>query len=172
MEESDILPYITATETSIDGMDYRSIASDPRGGREGPDDAWPRAPPSPRPGIRAQENLVQLHKRGRMLVASYEAIRFQRLDLFSVTLRQIGAYIDRMHLADAVDVLINGDGNSNAAAVYTVGTDPISGTAGTLTYDALVDFWSQFDPYAMNTLLVAGDVMAKMLKLDEFQNRT
>ncbi|MFQ6976819.1 MAG: hypothetical protein ACLRSD_07400 [Oscillibacter sp.] len=26
-------------------------------------------------------------------MASYEAIRFQRLDLFSVTLRQIGAYI-------------------------------------------------------------------------------
>lgn len=31
-----------------------------------------------------------------MLVASYEAIRFQKLDLFSVTLRQIGAYIQTM----------------------------------------------------------------------------
>ena len=50
-----------------------------------------------------------------MLVASYEAIRFQRLDLFSVTLRQIGAYIGRMHLEDAIAVLRNGDGNENAA---------------------------------------------------------
>ena len=88
-----------------------------------------------------------------------------------MTLRQIGAYINRMHVADAIDVLLHGDGNSNAAAVYTVGTDPISGTAGTLTYDALVDFWSQFDPYAMNTLLV-GDAMAKILKLDEMQDGT
>ena len=48
-------------------------------------------------------------------MASYEAIRFQRLDLFSVTLRQIGAYISRMHLEDAIDVLMNGDGNNNAA---------------------------------------------------------
>ena len=48
---------------------------------------------------------MKLHKRGRMLVASYEAIRFQKLDLFSVTLRQIGAYIQTMHLKDAVDVL-------------------------------------------------------------------
>ena len=40
-----------------------------------------------------------------MLVASYEAIQFQRLDLFSVTLRQIGAYISRMQVADAIDVL-------------------------------------------------------------------
>ena len=121
--------------------------------------------------MKAQENLVQLHKRGRMLVASYEAIQFQRLDLFSVTLRQIGAYINRMHVADAIQVLCDGDGNQNPAAVYTVGSGPISGTAGTLSYDALVDFWSQFDPYAMNTLLV-GDAMAQVLKLKEMQDGT
>ena len=121
--------------------------------------------------VSAQENLVKLHKRGRMLVASYEAIQFQRLDLFSVTLRQIGAYINRMHVADAIDVICNGDGNKNGADQYTVGTKPIAGTAGTLSYDALVDFWSQFDPYTMNTLLV-GDAMAQILKLEEMQDST
>ena len=45
--------------------------------------------------VKTQENLVHLHKRGRLLVSSYEALRFQRLDLFTVTLRQIGAYISR-----------------------------------------------------------------------------
>ena len=114
---------------------------------------------------------MRLHKRGRMLVASYEAIQFQRLDLFSVTLRQIGAYINRMHAADAIDVLMNGDGNNNAAQVFTVGSGPISGTAGTLSYDALVDFWSQFAPYALNTLVV-GDAMADILKLKEMQDGT
>ena len=114
----------------------------------------------PETTVRTQENLVHLYKRGRMLVASYEAIRFQRLDLFSVTLRQIGAYINRMHVADAIDVICNGDGNKNGADQYTVGTKPIAGPAGTLSYDALVDFWSQFDPYTMNTLLV-GDAMAQ-----------
>ncbi|MFR6378460.1 MAG: hypothetical protein ACLUNZ_00075 [Evtepia sp.] len=38
-----------------------------------------------------------------------------------------------------------------------MGSGPISGTAGTLSYDALVDFWSQLAPYALNTLVV-GDV--------------
>ena len=51
-----------------------------------------------------------------MLVASYEAVRYQKLDLFSVTLRQIGSHIAQRLLADAVDVLIHGDGNANAAA--------------------------------------------------------
>lgn len=39
-----------------------------------------------------------------------------------------------MHLEDAIDVLVNGDGNTNAAAKFAVGTLPIGGTAGTLTY--------------------------------------
>ena len=169
VEEESILPSITATVTKFDGMDYRSIASVPseedrklRRVEEGA-----RIPETT---VRTQENLVHLHKRGRMLVASYEAIRFQRLDLFSVTLRQIGAYIGRMHLEDAIGVLVDGDGNDNPAEAYTIGTAPITGTKGTLTYDALLEFWSQFDPYTMNTMLVSGDVMLSMLKLEEFQN--
>ena len=169
LEEGSILPELVATVTHFDGMDYRSITSVPaeedkklRRVEEGAS--------IPETVIRTQENLVRLHKRGRMLVASYEAIRFQRLDLFSVTLRQIGAYIGRMHLADAVGVLTAGDGNGNAAAVYKVGTSPISGSAGTLSYEAMVDFWSQFDPYTMNTLLVSSDMMLAMLKMQEFQN--
>ena len=167
--ESDILPEITATTTNFEGMDYRTIASVPTED----DKALRRVEEGaaiPTTTIRTQENLVRLHKRGRMLVASYEAIRFQRLDLFSVTLRQIGAYIARMHLEDAVEVLMNGDGNDNAADAFEIGTSPISGTKGTLSYGALLDFWAQFDPYSMNTLLVSNDVMLKMLKLAEFQN--
>ena len=119
--ESDILPEITATTTNFDGMDYRTIASVPTDD----DKALRRVEEGvvlPTTAIRTQENLVKLHKRGRMLVASYEAIRFQRLDLFSVTLRQIGAYIARMHLDDAVQVLMNGDGNNNAADAYEIGS--------------------------------------------------
>ena len=169
LEEGSILPDITATVTNFDGMDYRSIASIPTEEEK----ALKRVEEGaaiPQTSIRTQENLVRLHKRGRMLVASYEAIRFQRLDLFSVTLRQIGAYIGRMHLQDAISVLKDGDGNNNAAEVFSIGTDPISGTAGTLSYEALLDFWSQFDPYTMNTMLVSNDVMLSMLKMPEFQN--
>ena len=169
LEEDCILPQITATVTNFDGMDYRSIASIPaeeekvlrrvEAGAE-----------IPQTVIRTQENLVRLHKRGRMLVAPYEAIRYQRLDLFSVTLRQIGSYIGRMHLQDAIDVLRNGDGNQNPAETFVTGSAPISGEKGKLSYDALLDFWSRFDPYQMNTLIVGNDLMLEMLRLPEFQN--
>ena len=169
MEEDNILPAITATTTNFVGMDYRSIAS-----VTSEDDKTLKLVDEggelPQTVMKTQENLVKLHKRGRMLVASYEAIRFQRLDLFSVTLRQIGAHIARMHVEDAIGVILNGDGNNNAAEALKVGTSPISGTSGTLTYDALLDFWAEFDPYTMNTMLVGGDTMLKLLKLDELQN--
>jgi hypothetical protein len=120
--------------------------------------------------VKSKSNLIKLNKRGRMLVASYEAIRFQKLDLFGVTLRQIGAYISQMHLQDAVDVLVNGDGNNNAASVYTIGTSPLSGTVGTLSYAQLVEFWAQFEPYTLTTFLMPNDSMVKMLSLPELQN--
>ena len=169
MEEGNILPSITASVTKFDGMDYRSIYSVPTDD----DKALRRVEEGtliPQTEVKAQSNLVKLHKRGRMLVASYEAIRFQRLDLFSVMLRQIGNHIMRMHLDDAINVLVNGDGNDNAAADYAIGDSEISGESGTLTYSALLDFWAQFDPYSLNTILVPPAVMLSMLKLPEFQN--
>ena len=163
MEEGDILPSITAAVTKFDGMDYRSITAE-AGGEDKELRQVDEGASIPATTIKVQANLVKLRKRGRMLVASYEAVRYQKLDLFSVTLRQIGAHIARTHLEDAVDVLINGDGNNNAATVDQVASD------GTLTYNDLVDFWAKFDPYEMNALLVSGDVMVQMLKLTELQN--
>ena len=169
MEEDNVLPSITATVTQFEGMDYRSIYSVPSEEEKSLKRVEEGAQ-LPQTSVRTQSNLVKLHKRGRMLVASYEAIRYQKLDLFSVTLRQIGAHINRMLLEDAIDVLVNGDGNGNPAEVFSVGSGDIGGSSGTLDYDALVDFWAQFEPYEMNTLLVPTDVMVSMLKLPEFQN--
>ena len=169
MEENDILPSIVATTTVIDAMDYRSIYSNPTEEDKALKDVAEGAE-IPTTEVKTKEHLISLTKRGRMLVASYEAIRFQKLDLFSVMLRQIGAYIQKQQLADAVDVLISGDGNGNAAVQYTVGTDPISGTAGQLGYDQLVEFWGKFDPYTMNTVLCSTGTMTDLLKIPELQN--
>lgn len=169
MEENDILPSITATTTVIDAMDYRSIYSEPLEEEKALKTVAEGAA-IPATQVRTKENLLSLSKRGRMLVASYEAVRFQKLDLFSVMLRQIGSYIQKMHLNDAVDVLINGDGNNNAAKTYKVGTSPISGTAGNLAYDQLVEFWGEFDPYELNTFLCGSAMMTRMLKIPELQN--
>ena len=169
MEENDILPAITATTTVIDSLDYRSIYSNPTDEDKALQDVAEGAA-IPETQVKTKDHLVSLTKRGRMLVASYEALRFQKLDLFSVMLRQIGAHIQKQQLADAVTVLISGDGNDNAAVQYAVGTTPISGTKGTIGYDQLVEFWGQFDPYTMNTILCSTATMTKLMKIPELQN--
>lgn len=169
MEENDILPAITATTTVIDSMDYRSIYSEADEESAGVK-AVAEGAQIPATKVKTKDHLIQLSKRGRMLVASYEAVRFQKLDLFSVMLRQIGSYIQKMQLADAVEVLVNGDGNDNAARVFEVGIDPISGSEGDLGYDQLVEFWGQFDPYTLNGFLCNSAMMTRMLKVPELQN--
>ena len=169
MEENNILPDIVATTTVIDALDYRSIYSTPTD-EDKKLKTMGEGAEIPTTEITTKENLVVLSKRGRMLVASYEALRFQKLDLFGVMLRQIGAYIQQQQLAEAVEVILVGDGNDNAAVQYTVGTEPSSGTAGTLGYNQLVEFWSKFDPYTMNTILCSSATMTELLKIPELQN--
>lgn len=162
MEESNIIPDIVAATTTIDGLDYRSITSlssedmEPSPVAEGT--------VIPETVIKTKENLIKLYKRGRLLVASYEAIRFQRLDIITVALRQIGAAIIASHMKDAVSVLMNGDGNNNSAPTVSAATE------GTLAYADLVNLWSQFDPYEMNVMLVSNSTMQKILKLTEFRD--
>ena len=163
MEQSDILPGIVASTTVIDGLDYRSITSIPTE-EEKELKIVKEGAFIPETAIRTKENLVKLRKRGRSLVASYEAIRYQRLDLFTVTLRQIGAYIARTLLKDAIDVIVNGDGDSNAAQVINCAS------SGTLTYADLVNFWNGFDPYELNTLIAEPSVMAAILNMEQFRD--
>ena len=161
--EADMLGDIVATVTKIDGMDYRSISS----GLTEDDKSLKRVAEGafiPVTEIKTNDNLVKLHKRGRMLVSSYEALRFQRIDLFTVTLKQIGAYIARAQMADAVDVIINGDGNSNPC-------DAVSpASSGSLSYGDLISMWTALTPFSLNTVLASTQAMTDLLTMTEMKD--
>ena len=163
MEYANLLPSIVATTTTIQSMDYRTITASPS---EDDKELKPVAEGAqiPQTVVRTQDNLVKLHKRGRMLVSSYEALRFQKLDLFTVTLRQIGAYIARAQLKDAVDVLLNGDGNDNALTPTSLSSKP--------TYTDIVKLWGELAPYELNTMLASTVTMQDLLNIDEFKDAT
>ena len=46
----------------------------------------------------------------------------------------------------------------------------ITGEPGVLGYEQLVEFWSKFNPYTMNTILCSTGTMTNMLKIPELQN--
>lgn len=162
MEQADLLPHLVATVTNIAGMDYRTLTSEPSGDDKALKPVAEGAA-IPQTTVTTKEHLVRLHKRGRMLVASYEALRFQKLDLFTVTLRQIGAYIARAQLSDAVEALVNGDEDSGAAENL--------GTAGAaVDYAGLISLWGGLAPYQLNTMLASTETMQQILNLSELRD--
>lgn len=161
-ENSSTIDQIVATKTNINGLDYRTITSIPTDEEKKLKEVA-EGTAIPETVIHTQENLVTLKKRGRMLVASYEAIRFQKLDLFTITLRQIGAHIARSQFSDAIEVLLEGDGNSNPMA-------EVPALGNTFTYSDLVNLWNALSPYDMNTILASSDAVINFLNLPEFRD--
>lgn len=163
VDDSCILKEICAAHTQIEGMDYRAITAD-----TDPNEQAPAVVEEggfiPETTIRLKDHLVRLRKRGRMMAASYEAIKFQRLDLFTVALKQIGACIAKAQVEDAVDVLVNGDGNNNPAKKVALTA------SGSLTYKDLLNLWGSFGEYQMNVMLASPDMVLKMLQIPELQN--
>lgn len=163
-EEASNLDSLVATKTNINSYDYRSLVSNMS------DDAKKlveveEGAQIPETTISVQDNLIRLKKYGRMLSASYEALRFQKIDLFTITLRQIGAYIARTQFDDAVNTLILGDGNIESLEPIS----PVDGANG-LCYADLVNLWHKLSPYEMNTIVVNKTLAAKILLMPELRD--
>ncbi|MGN0478861.1 MAG: phage major capsid protein [Hominenteromicrobium sp.] len=161
MEMANHLPDMVATVTKIDTLDYRTIQAETA---ESEKIADPVAEGSaiPQTVVKTGSALVTLKKRGRMIVSSYEALRHHRLDLFTVILRQIGVYIARRQMKDAVDVLLNGDGSNGGITVTALSAAP--------TYSDLVTLWGKLADYHFNTILAGTTALQDLLKISEFKD--
>lgn len=157
MEGADQLKDLVATVTTIDGLDYRTITAEGEAPKLKPVAEGAQLPATT---IRMNDGLVKLRKRGRMLVTSYEALRFQKLDLLTVTLRQIGGYIAAAQMQDAVEALIDGDGSKPG----------VTFTAGTPDYGDFVELWGRLAPFQLNTVIAGTAAMEKLLQITEFKD--
>lgn len=158
--EGNILEDIIASKTEINSLDYRSIRTELD--NAGMDDDIGEGEEIPATTITLSESLVHLVKKGRMLSTTYEAVRFQRVDVFNVAMRQIGNSIAKIRLKDAVKVLIDGDTGVPAAKVLVC-------SGGKATYAELLRLWNEFEDFEMNTILASPDMAMDILALDEFK---
>ena len=164
MEEANKVEDLVATVTKIDALDYRPISAS-ASGEDGSANAGlepvEEGAELPSTVLRTNKSLVNLKKRGRMLVSSYEALRFQKLDLLTVTLRQIGGYIAGAQIKDAVDVLLNGDGSKPGVTLIEGGNPDYAG------FTAL---WAKLAPYQLNTVAAGTAAIQKLLNIPEFKD--
>lgn len=121
----------------------------------------------PRTKIASSNDVIRLKKFGRAIEASYEVLRLAPIDHIAILIQKIGVQSQIDQVAAALDVMVNGDGNSNTAATnYNLTTLDSAAVAGTMTAKGYAAFKMKFaNPYLMTTALVKEDVGLQLLML-------
>lgn len=155
-QSSDKIEKIIATTTNIDSMDYRSIYCNYANGlglnevSEGTN--------INEMVVNVSSKLTKLKKYARMITASYEAIKFQKLDLFTITLKKIGESISNSEFKLALQTIFNND-NINAH-LYE----------GDMEFDNIARMWCSMEPFNMTTLIMNNMDVAKLIAMPEFRD--
>lgn len=154
------LDEIVATTTVVDSLDYRSVECQPIESDNYSDGFINEGTHIPELSINIRNNLTKLKKSGRCLVASYEAIKSQKIDLFSVMLRQIGDYIKGCQMAQAVNVL------------YYAGAIVDASVRNNIAYTDFTQLFTKLYPYQLNTIIAETDVFLRIISMNEFRDGT
>lgn len=156
---------LIANTQFIDGNEYTPLSADDSGEEEelyrvGEMGEFPTTT------ITLAEKTIRLIKVGKRLKASYEVLRRMQINLLALHLQIIGLKMQRAMTKWALDIFINGDGNSNPA--------PTQDTAesGTLDYNDLVDFEVDMADTGFEKTHQCGykDVVKTILKMTEFKD--
>lgn len=154
MDGASVLPHVVAATVYTDGVDYRGLAIT----KNGTDTAVSAGSALPVTSVACASSTTSVSKYGRQIQTTYEVLRKQRLDLFAVVLKSVGAQISA-----AV--------NNAAATVLSTGVTPVETAAvGTIAYTDLSAFWASMEGHNMNAVLVSPANLAKILSITEMKD--
>lgn len=111
--------------------------------------------------IMESSTVTTIEKYGRSIQASYEAIRRQKLDLFSVMLRRIGRQLANSIVSRAILIMKN-------TCLGTKTTIPET----SFSYSTLAELYGKFNGFNMKVLLASPTVMAKILVMQQMLEAT
>ena len=146
---NNILEDIVATTTIVDSLDYRSIACEDTEEATVDSTVINEGSYIPETAIKTKDTLTKLYKHGKSITASYEALKNQRLDVFTIALKQIGTYISNCDMHNAVDLL-----KSSSKKISF-------GTVDKVSYEDFLTMWKALAPYEMNTVIAENDKLSR-----------
>lgn len=122
----------------------------------------------PRVTLKASQHIVQLFKYGRIIEASYEVLRRERLDRIALQIALMAIQAENDKVETIIDVIVNGDGNPNTAAVSydLTDLDPDTTPMNT-TLESWLSFRLNFkSPYRMTALLARKKGILKAMLIN------
>lgn len=114
------------------------------------------------------ENVIRLYKYGRALEVSYEALRRMRIDRVAYLIARMAVQAEIDKVAAVIDIIVNGDGNSNTAAINSnLTTLDGAAVAGTLTLKGFLAWKLKFaNPYSLTHVLATEASSLQLLLLN------
>lgn len=161
LESFKILPEIVAATSIIDGVDYRSISTseDESNTNSGSGSYVGEATSIKKIDVKHGTSLTKLKKYGRIFSSSYEAMRFQNLDLMTVIFKQIGRNLAYEQLEDLITAIMPSFDDSVKVA-----------KASTITYADITNLWSKFGSYSPNVIIGASETISTILNIDQIKD--
>ena len=153
-----ILPYLVAMTTPIDSNAYRTIycKNTSANTKAAKRKRVTESADLPKSRLVTAENSTKIYKYGNAIESSYEVIRRMKIDMLALHIKRIGQQSGHDEVLDILDVIKDGDGNSNAATVYKNMTLDTTATTHVLSQNAFISWLLKFYPYKCNTI-VAGE---------------
>lgn len=159
-----ILPELIAINTPIDSNVYVPYYVDDQPAEQSKRRVT-EAAQLPLCEIKGQEHSIKLYKYGRAIKASYEAIRRMKIDMLALHVKRIAQQTSLDKALDAIDVIVNGDGNNNAAKVFKLGADLGGDLSNGLDYKSWLKFLMNFYPYHCTTVIGGLDEVVGLLTM-------
>lgn len=124
--------------------------------------------PIPTISIDVGAHTIDMYKFGYGVELSYEVMRRESLDRLAKIIQLVSVQTEIDKLAVIIDVMVNGDGNSNTAATsFNLTTEDSGTTANNPTFKALVNWALEWEnPYTLTHVLSQKAYASQLMLLN------
>lgn len=145
-----MLPWLVGVNTTIDTDTYRTFYVDEQKNQSKLKRVT-EAAELPRVTIKGREQVVKIYKFGRAIEASYEVLRRMKIDMLALHLKRIAIQVAKDKVEEILSVIVDGDGNNNAAP--EIKSSKLVSAATTITAEVFLRFLMEFEEFPCNTLI-------------------
>ena len=122
--------------------------------------------------LKLGESAIKIYKYGIGVQATYEVLRRTTIDMFRKQMELVSMQAQCDEVGAVVDVILNGDGNTNPAKVYTATELNPDATEGKLDEITLVKFLVEQAPFNYDTIIVDKEIYTQICTMLMDKNLT
>lgn len=122
--------------------------------------------------LKLGESAIKIYKYGIGVQATYEVLRRTTIDMFRKQMELVSMQAQYDEVGAVVDVILNGDGNTNPAKVYTATDLNSDATEGKIDEITLVKFLVEQAPFNYDTIIVDKEIYTQICTMLMDKNLT